>query len=100
MIFDIREIKEKIEPIAKKYDLSKVYLCGSYAKGSATKDSDLDFCIDYKDGKHFGIYKYIAFCDDLENVFNKHIDVIASTYENQDPEFYRNYNQSRSVVYG
>jgi len=38
MVYTIDQIKEKIVPIAKQYDLSKIYLFGSYARG---KGSDL-----------------------------------------------------------
>ena len=38
MVYTIDQIKEKIVTIAKQYDLSKIYLFGSYARG---KGSDL-----------------------------------------------------------
>ena len=35
MVYTIDQIKDKIYPVAEKYDLSKVYLFGSYARGEA-----------------------------------------------------------------
>jgi len=39
---DIAWIKEKTVPIAMRYGLNKMHLFGSYAKGTATEDSDID----------------------------------------------------------
>ena len=45
-IYSISEIKDIVSPIAKKYGVENVYLFGSYARGEATPDSDLDLRID------------------------------------------------------
>ncbi|GHU68234.1 nucleotidyltransferase [Clostridia bacterium] len=49
MIYTIDEIKKKITPLAVKHNLAAVYLFGSYARGEATKNSDIDIMID-RDG--------------------------------------------------
>lgn len=46
MVYTIDEIKEKVAPIAQKYNLSKVYLFGSYARGEADDASDVDLVIE------------------------------------------------------
>ncbi len=45
-IYSIKEIKDIVSPIAKKYGVERVYLFGSYARGEATDKSDLDLRID------------------------------------------------------
>ena len=42
----INDIKTKITPICKNYDVAQAYLFGSYARGEATEDSDVDIRID------------------------------------------------------
>ena len=49
MVYTIDEIKFIVVPIAKTYGVSSVSLFGSYAKGTATSDSDIDFIIDKGD---------------------------------------------------
>lgn len=44
-IYTIEEIREKVKPIAEKYGIEKVWLFGSYARGEATEDSDVDLLI-------------------------------------------------------
>ena len=46
MVYNINEIKHIIIPIAKKYGIASISLFGSYAKGKATPDSDIDFIMD------------------------------------------------------
>ena len=42
MIYTIDEIKDKITPICKKYDVKSVNIFGSYSRGEATENSDID----------------------------------------------------------
>ena len=45
MVYTIDQIKEKIVPVAKQYDLSKIYLFGSYARGEADGKSNIDILL-------------------------------------------------------
>ena len=46
MIYTIDEISSRIRPVAEKYHLKAVYLFGSYARGEARDDSDVDLLVD------------------------------------------------------
>ena len=46
MIYSIQEIQQRIAPIAKQYGLKAVFLFGSYARGEARQDSDIDLLVD------------------------------------------------------
>ena len=46
MIYAVDEIARIVRPIAQRYGLRAVYLFGSYARGAATEDSDIDLLID------------------------------------------------------
>lgn len=41
-VLTLKEIKEKNKPIIKKYNINDVYLFGSYARGEANRNSDID----------------------------------------------------------
>ena len=43
---DISTIKEILVPIAQSYGVRKLYLFGSYAKGNATEESDIDLLVE------------------------------------------------------
>ena len=75
MILSIDEIREKIRPICEQYKIEKVWLFGSYARGEAREDSDVDFHIKTTEEMRFlelgGLYA------DLEEALGKEIDMIT-----------------------
>ena len=77
MTYSVEEIKQKSIPIAIEYGVDTMSLIGSYARGEAKKDSDIDFLIDK--GNIRGFLDYIGFVQDLEDIFNCHVDVITTS---------------------
>jgi predicted nucleotidyltransferase len=73
MPYTIEQIKEKIKPIAEKYSIPAVYLFGSYARGEATANSDVDLLFLLKNSKIRGL-KIGALHNDLEEVFPPLVD--------------------------
>ena len=80
MVFTIEEIKNRITPIVIKYGLDSFSLFGSYAKGIANENSDLDFVME--DGELRGL-QYVSLVLDLEEEFNCHVDVISKLASNK-----------------
>lgn len=68
-IYSIEELKSIITPIAEKYGVEKVYLFGSYARGCATSESDIDLRVDK--GKLKGLFMLGAMYSDLEDQLGK-----------------------------
>lgn len=78
-IYTIKEIQEKIQSMAEKYKLKKVSLFGSYARGEASKDSDIDLYIVDGDTSYKGIpWGYFRFCAQLEEELGKKVDVVTA----------------------
>ena len=77
MIYTIEAIKSIIEPIAKKYQLPAVYLFGSYARGTATQESDIDLLIDTTGTSLTSLFALGALYCDLEEALKKPIDLIT-----------------------
>lgn len=75
MIYTLAEIKRIIEPIAKKYGVTEVYLFGSYARGEADEKSDLDLAIRL-DKSCDQVKSYFKFLEELEEAFQKEVDLI------------------------
>ena len=75
MIYDIETIRAKTVPIAKKYGVKKMWLFGSYARGEADDESDIDILIDR--GKIVGI-QYCGFVCALEKELGCHVDVVLT----------------------
>ena len=81
MCYTINEIKEKAIPVAKEYGIKKMSLFGSYARGDASDDSDVDIYIDK--GKLRSLIRYFMFVDDLEKALQCHVDVVTTGIEDR-----------------
>lgn len=75
-VYTIEEIKAKAIPIAKKYGVKKLSLFGSYARGEADAQSDLDFL--YDDMNYSDLFGYFGFVQDLEDEFGCHVDLVST----------------------
>lgn len=74
MPYTIDEIKAKAMPIAIRYGVDSFSLFGSYARGDADENSDLDFLI--QKGNMKGLLSYLGMLTELEDVFNCHVDLV------------------------
>lgn len=71
MVYTIDEIKAKIIPIAKQYNVSKIYLFGSYARGEEDENSDIDIALELGD-----ITKYMDVYGQLSCIFSGNVDIL------------------------
>ena len=95
MIYSIRKILEIVTPIAKKYCVETVWLFGSYARGEATEDSDIDLLID--GGKIRTLFQFTALRLELEDALGKRVDLI--TTGNNDPSFLQRIRKDEVKIY-
>jgi len=76
-ILTIEEISAIIKPIAESYGVGIVSLFGSYARGQATIDSDIDLRI-INGGALRGYVRLAGFRRELEENLCKNVDVIPT----------------------
>ena len=72
-VYTIKEIKEMIYDILKKYGIEKAYIFGSYARGEANKQSDVDIMI--KKGNLKTLLQLSALAYEIEQILKKQIDI-------------------------
>jgi len=106
MIYSIEQIKERIEPVALKYGLPAVYLFGSYAKGVATEDSDVDILIDRTGTALRGLFAMGGLYNDLCEAVGKPIDLITTSAlehkstKERTPWIVENLNKEKVKIFG
>ena len=74
-ILTIKQIKERIKPVIEKHGIKTVYLFGSYARGEANRNSDVDIYCDRGDVDT--LWKHSALQDELIKALGKDVDVIT-----------------------
>ena len=75
MRYTVDEIKEIVAALAAQYGADRIYLFGSYARGDADKDSDIDLRIDK--GAIRGL-QLGGLAADLEDAFGIPVDLIPT----------------------
>lgn len=104
MVYTLDEIAQRVQPVAEKYHLRAVYVFGSYARGEAREDSDVDLLIDDTNSGLRGL-AYGGLCYDLEEALEKEISfiLIGSLEEpcrvKSDRYFRENINRERRRIY-
>ena len=96
MIYTLDEIKEKTILIAMKYGVSSMSLFGSYARGEATDESDVDLLINK--GEIKGLIDFVDFIHDLENSLNCNVDVVTTSSHNK--KFLEKICKDEVLIYG
>ena len=74
-ILTIKQIKERLKPIIDKHHIKDVYLFGSYARGEATRDSDVDIYCDKGDVR--GFYDLSDLYEEFETSLGKKVDIVT-----------------------
>ena len=105
MIYSIDQLKERIAPVALKYGLPAVYIFGSYARGEATEDSDVDVLFKRECSKIHGLIMG-ALYEDLRESLSKELDLLTEEaleqhdIRNRTPWFFDNLQKEKVKIYG
>ena len=98
-IYSIEDIRRIVSPIARRHGVDRVYLFGSYARGEANKQSDIDLCVDAASLR--GMIAVGALYADLQEAFQKELDLITekSLRYNTDERFLDRIRKEQVLVY-
>ena len=97
--YSVEEIRDIIAPIAKRHGVDRIYLFGSYARGEATPQSDIDLCVDAAAIR--GMFAMGSLYADLEDALKKQLDIVTvrSLKYNPDVRFINNMEKDRVLIY-
>ena len=74
-VLTLKQIKERLKPVMAKHGIKEVYLFGSYARGEANRNSDVDIYCDKGDVDT--LWKMSAFHRELREALGKEVDVVT-----------------------
>ena len=96
MVYNIEEIKQKLESIFNNYDVTRAILFGSYAKNMADINSDIDIAIETS----LGGLKFIGLVEQIRETMQKEVDVIGMRYIEKDSKIEREIKETGVEIYG
>ena len=96
-MLSINEISQAVAKVGQKYRIKNAYLFGSYAKGEATENSDVDIIID--DGGNIdSLFELSSFRLELVDELGTNVDVL--TTDGVRPNFFDLIKNDRILIYG
>ncbi len=79
MILTQENIKKVVQDYFKDKPVNKVYLFGSYARGDAKEESDVDLIVEIDDSKkRLSLYGFIKLQLGIQKDLNKKVDLIEA----------------------
>ena len=94
-VLDMGRIKEDVCALGREYGAERIYLFGSYAKGTATSDSDVDLRIDK--GLIRGLIQLAGLQMELEKLLRTKVDLLTS--DSLDEEFLARISSEEILLY-
>jgi predicted nucleotidyltransferase len=94
-ILSFLTIKKGVSKVAEKYDIERVYLFGSYSKGQANEDSDVDF---YMISNLYGL-EYFEFIEELRETLNKKIEVLSNKTVHENSKIEEEISKTGILIY-
>lgn len=82
----MEEVKVLIRTLLRKYNAEYALLFGSYARGEATAESDIDVVV--VGGKNFKARDIFSFGENLRQMTNKDVDAFEIREVNKETPFY------------
>lgn len=102
-VLSTEAIRILLQPVARKYELEKVYLFGSYARGEASGESDIDLMIE--GGNFKTMFEFLRVKEAFTEAFGKGVDIVESQVVNKDNtragrRFRDHVERDKVLVYG
>ncbi len=94
-IYTIDDIKAVLHPVFARYSVKKAILFGSYVKGLANGDSDVDLLLD----SGLRGLKFVGLMEDVRLALDKEVDIFDQTHIIPDSKIFSEITRDGVVIY-
>ena len=74
---DLEEIKLVIAEICRKYQVWRIELFGSFARGTATDESDIDLLVTFSPDTAVGLFEFVGLQQEISQRLNRPVDLLS-----------------------
>jgi uncharacterized protein len=79
--------RELLAELCRRYRVARLEVFGSFARGDAGPDSDLDILVTFEEGANIGL-EFVALTRDLERVVGRPVDLLTRSSVRRSPNKY------------
>ena len=94
-VYTLPQLKAVLTPVFDAYSIRKAVLFGSYGKGTATEDSDIDLLVD----SGLRGLRFVGFLDDVQKAVGKEVDLFDVTHIDAGSRIDREIRETGVTVY-
>ena len=96
--YSLAELSEVVGQVARRHNITAVYLFGSRARGDNRKNSDYDMIVEV--GPGFRAFDIFSFEDELEAILKCDVGAMTASVLRDDTDFTREILKERIRIYG
>lgn len=96
IVYTFDDLRRLVRPILDRYNAESAFVFGSYARGEATPESDIDLLV--RGGEKFHSTDIFAIADDLYNASGKRVDVYEVSEIQEGSDFMRSICTDAQVI--
>lgn len=95
-VYSIADIRAKLQPVFQKYNIKKAILFGSYAKGCAKGNSDIDIMVD----SNLRGLAFYGLLEDTVNIIGRNVDLLDKSQIINSSDIQKEIESTGIVIYG
>lgn len=95
---NLQEVREKAVPLCERYDVRRLDVFGSTARGQSKGDSDLDLLVEFNNPAESASGRFFGLLFDLESSFGCHVDLLTAN-RLRNPYFQKRVLSEKVTVY-
>ncbi len=96
IIYSVADIKKKLIPVFAKYKIKRAVLFGSYAKGNAKQNSDIDIMVE----SNLRGLAFYGLLEDVVDAVGKSVDLLDKSQIKDASDIQKEINNTGVVIYG
>ncbi len=95
---NIEDIKKEVLPACTEFEVQKLFVFGSYARGTASSSSDMDFLVEFNSPENCLAKRFFGLLHSLEDTLESSIDLLTSESLGN-PHFKKRVLEERILIY-